>query len=89
MLEIGSKVPDDGYQTLLKNYQQTLSRFVGPTEIFVSGETLQLKDYSKMDWEWSIFDPEAKRIRHETIFPQECQKAYELGAALTNKAKED
>lgn len=57
----------------------------GPTEVFVSGETLQLKDYSKMDWEWSIFDPEAKRIRHETIFPQECQKVCKMGAALANK----
>ena len=57
-----------------------LSRFVGPTEVFVSGDTLQLKDYSKTDWEWSIFDPEAKQERHETIFPEECRKAYELGS---------
>ena len=69
----------------MKNYQQTLNRFVGPTEVFVSGETLQLKDYSKLDWEWSIFDPEAKRIRHETVFPLERQKACEMGAALVNK----
>ncbi|MBP3875303.1 MAG: hypothetical protein J6D53_04610 [Blautia sp.] len=33
----------------LQNYQQTLSSFVGPTEIFISGDTLQLKDYSKTD----------------------------------------
>ena len=85
MLEIGSKAPDDGYQALLKNYQQTLNRFVGPTEVFVSGETLQLKDYSKTDWEWSIFDSEAKRIRHETIFPQECRKVCEMGAVLVQK----
>ena len=89
LLIMTSNAPDYGYQALLNNYQQTMSRFVGPTEVFVSGETLQLKDYSRTDWEWSIFDPEAKRIRHETIFPQECQKAYELGATLTNKAKED
>ena len=87
LLIMTSNAPDYGYQALLKNYQQTLSRFVGPTEAFASGETLQLKDYSKTDWEWSIFDSEAKRIRHETIFPQECQKTYELGAALTNKSK--
>jgi multimeric flavodoxin WrbA len=89
LLIMTSNSPDYGYQALLNNYQQTMSRFVGPTEVFVSGETLQMKDYSRTDWEWSIFDPEAKRIRHETIFPQECQKAYELGSALTNKARED
>lgn len=47
-----------------------------------SGDTLQLKDYSKLDWEWSIFEPEAKKLRHETVFPQECVKAYDMGAAL-------
>ncbi len=85
LLIMTSNAPDYGYQALLRNYQQTLDRFVGPTEVLVSGETLQLKDYSKLDWEWSIFDPEAKRVRHETVFPKECRRAYELGAALTNK----
>ena len=85
LLIMTSNSPDYGYQALLRNYQQTLSRFVGPTEVFVSGETLQLKDYSKTDWEWSIFDPEAKRVRHETVFPKECRRAFELGAALTDK----
>jgi hypothetical protein len=67
---------------LWKAYQQTLSRFVGPTEVLVSGDTLQLKDYSKTDWPWSIFDPQAKQKRRETVFPEECRKAFELGAAL-------
>ena len=48
----------------------------------VSGDTLQLKDYSKTDWKWSLFDPEAKQKRHDTVFPQECQKAFEMGAEL-------
>ena len=85
LLIMTSNVPDYGYQALLRNYQQTLDLFVGPTEVFVSGETLQLKDYSKLDWEWSIFDPEAKRVRHETVFPKECRRAFDLGAALANK----
>lgn len=45
-------------------------------------DTLQLKDYSKTDWKWSLFDPEAKQKRHDTVFPQECQKAFEMGAEL-------
>jgi len=59
-----------------------MNQFIGPTEIFVSGDMLQLKDYSKLDWELSIFDPEAKKIRYETVFLQECVKAYDMGAAL-------
>ena len=82
LLIMTSNAPDYGYQALMQNYQKTLNRFVGPTEIFVSGETLQVKDYSKLDWEWSIFDPEAKRIRHETVFPKERQRAFDMGVTL-------
>ena len=82
LLIMTSNAPDTGYLGLLQNYQQTLSRFVGPTELLVSGNTLQLKDYGKTDWPWTLFDPEAKQRRHENVFPQERIRAFEMGAAL-------
>ena len=82
LLIMTSNAPDTMFSNLMASYQQTLSRFVGPTEVLVSGDTLQLKDYSKTDWQWSLFDPQAKLQRHETVFPQEMKKAYEMGAAL-------
>ena len=82
LLMMTSNAPDTYFINLMKNYQQTFSRFVGPTQIFISGNTLQLKDYSKTDWQWTLFDPEEKQRRHDEIFPKECRKAYELGAAL-------
>ena len=82
LLIMTSNALDTMYTNLLQNYQRTLSRFVGPTELFISGDTLQLKDYSKTDWQWTLFDPEAKQKRHDEIFPQERRKAYEKGAAL-------
>ncbi len=82
LLMMTSNAPDTAYLRLLKNYQQVLTRFVGPTELFVSGDTLQLKEYSKTDWPWTMFDPEEKQRRHEAVFPQECQKTFELGARL-------
>ena len=85
LLVMTSNAPDTMYRPMMENYQQVLSNFVGPTELLISGDTLQLKDYSKTDWEWSLFDPEAKKARHETVFPQECQKAFEMGAALARK----
>lgn len=85
LLIMTSNAPDTMYRPMMENYQQVLSNFVGPTELLISGDTLQLKDYSKTDWEWSLFDPEAKKARHETVFPQECQKALEMGAALARK----
>ena len=82
LLIMTSNAPDTMYQQLLNNYQQVLSRFVGPTDVFVSGNTLQLKDYSKTDWPWSLFDPEDKMRRHETVFPEECRAVFEKGAQL-------
>ncbi len=82
LLIMTSNAPDTGYQGLIGNYQQTLSRFVGPTEVLVSGDTLQLKDYSKTDWQWTMFNPEAKQKRHDTVFPDECKKAFAMGADL-------
>ena len=82
LLIMTSNAPDTNYLGLARNYQQILSSFVGSTEILVSGNTLQLRDYSKTDWPWSRFDPEAKKLRHETVFPQECKKAYGMGMAL-------
>ena len=86
LLIMTSNAPDTMYRDLLGNYQQTLSRFVGPTETFVSGNTLQLKDYTKTDWPWTMFNPEEKQKRRETVFPQECRQAFELGKALADRA---
>ena len=82
LLIMTSNAPDTSYVQMMEGYKQTLSRFVGPCEILISGDTLQLPDYSKTDWEWTLFDPEKKQERHDTIFPQECKKAFELGASL-------
>ena len=82
LLIMTSNAPEGSYDGMLTGYKQTLERFVGPTKVFVSGNTLQLKDYSATDWKWTMFDPEAKKLRHETVFPEECRKAFELGAEL-------
>lgn len=77
-----SNAPDTMYTGLVENYKNTLTRFVGPAETFVSGNTLQLKDYSKTDWTWSMFNPEEKIKRHETVFPEECKKVFEMGKRI-------
>ena len=54
------------YTGLVENYKNTLTRFVGSAETFMSGNTLQLKDYSKIDWPWTLYNPE------------ECRKVFEM-----------
>ena len=48
----------------------------------MSGNTLQLKDYSKTDWQWTMFDVLAKQARHETVFPQECARVRKMGEEM-------
>ena len=70
-----------GYDKMLENYQNTLSGMVGPTKVMVCGDTLQVSDYSK--YNWTMFDSEAKRVRHEEIFPENMKKAFSLGAEMS------
>ena len=50
----------------------------------VCGNTLQVRDYSVYDW--TYFDPGEKRIRHDTVFPQERRKAFEAGKRIASKS---
>ena len=74
--------PQIGYDEMLKKYQNTLGTFVGPTKILISSDTLQVKDYSR--YNWTMFDPEHKKARHEVVFPEDKKKAFALGAQMVN-----
>ena len=69
-----------GYDKMLANYQNMLCNMVGPTKVMISSDTLQVSDYSK--YNWTMFDPEAKKQRHETVFPTDKEKAFSLGAEM-------
>ncbi len=70
----------EGYGKIIENYKNVLGSFVGPTEVMISGDTLQTDTYEK--YNWTMFDPEAKKKRHETVFPDEKRKAFALGAEM-------
>lgn len=71
-----------GYDEMLKRYQNMLGTFVGPTKILISSDTLQVKDYSR--YSWTMFDPEHKKERHETVFPEDKKKAFALGEQMVS-----
>ena len=54
--------------------------FVGPVKTMICGNTLQVNDYDR--YNGTMFDPEAKKARHEAVFPAEQQKAFALGAQM-------
>ena len=84
LLIMTSNAEDTAYLPLLKNYQSALNAFVGPTEIFACGNTLQLEDYSKTDWPW-YFNEEQKHKKKKKVFPKEKQEVYQKGKELVNK----
>ena len=75
-----------GYDEMLKRYQGTLGTFVGPAKILISSDTLQVKDYSR--YNWTMFDPEHKKGRHETVFPEDKRNAFALGEQMVSGAWE-
>lgn len=69
-----------GYEQMLTGYKETLSHIIGPTKVLIYGDTLQVKDYSRFDW--TMFDPEAKKARHERVLPRKKSEAFDLGAEM-------
>lgn len=74
--------PNYGYEQMITGYKETLSHIIGPTKVLIYGDTLQVKDYSRFDW--TMFDPEAKKMRHETVLPRKKSEAFRLGADMVN-----
>ncbi|WP_321505753.1 flavodoxin family protein [uncultured Methanoregula sp.] len=60
--------------------ESVLARTFGQAESFLSFETLQFEDYDKVVFSYA--DPEERRERHRVVFPQDCRRAFELGARL-------
>ena len=71
-----------GYDQMLQRYQGSFSTFVGPTKILISSDTLQVKDYSR--YNWTMFNPDAKKDRHEKVFPEDKKKAFALGEQMVS-----
>lgn len=79
-----SMVKDMRLERVFEFNKYILEMLIGPCESLMSYDTLQFEDYSK--YVSGMFDAEAKRKRHEEVFPQDCRKAYEMGARLVQMA---
>ncbi len=68
------------YDEFIRSEADKFSSMVGETSVLCAVDTLQFDDYSK--YSSSAFDPEHKRQVHETIFPEDLERAYRLGKEL-------
>ena len=69
------------FKNMITWHVQNFTMLLGKTEYATALDTMQFDDYSKYASE--MFDGAAKQAHKDTVFPAECQKAYELGKRLT------
>lgn len=71
------------YGQHLATYEVLLRKMFGPSESLYSFDTYQFEDYSKVVAD--RWDPEKKARRRKEVFPEDCKKAYEMGARFATK----
>lgn len=71
---------DFGYEQIYRTNERYAQLVLGPAESMCAFDTCQVDDYSKLVIE--TFDPAHKARRRAEAFPQDCQRAFELGQRL-------
>ncbi len=76
-------IHEAGYDVHFKTNESVLERLFGSCESVFSYETLQFEDYSKVVF--SYCDPAERIERRKTVFPKDCEQAFNLGERLIRK----
>lgn len=71
-----------GYEYIFNANERYMQLMLGPAESLYGFDTCQVDDYAKVVIE--SFDPVHKVQRRAEEFPQDCQRAYEMGARLAS-----
>ncbi|MBF0458341.1 MAG: flavodoxin family protein [Nitrospirae bacterium] len=66
-----------GYVQLFNHHERYLKMIFGESEYLCCFDTYQFDDYSKVVS--SRFDPEKKSGRRQEVFPDDCEKAFQMG----------
>jgi hypothetical protein len=72
----------DGFDRKFEYMKKMLKLHFGACELLLCTDTLQYSDYDK--YESEMFDKEAKKKRHNEVFPKDCHRAYELGVRMAS-----
>ena len=76
-------LPLVGYNKLFKENQKLMKKTFGNAEFLVVTSTYQIDDYSK--YAMTLSDGAKRLKRRETVFVEDCRKAFLLGKKLCNK----
>ncbi len=73
--------PDEHfYDSLIGGHKGTFERFFGETKVVCATETLQFDNYDL--YVGDMFDVPRRQEKHEKVFPQDCQRAFQMGQEL-------
>jgi multimeric flavodoxin WrbA len=84
MNALEDRLKEVGYERQVAVTEDFLKRIFGKSESLICVDTYQFEDYSKIDQE--RFDPEKKAASRKQKFPQDCQKAFDMGARFATPA---
>ncbi|MBE0688925.1 MAG: flavodoxin family protein, partial [Anaerolineae bacterium] len=79
-------IPEDlvtqfGYDRLFESNERVMRLIFGASQSLMSYDTLQFADYSKIV---HGFDVKQKKQRRRQVYPEDCRKAFDLGAAMAD-----
>ena len=78
-------LPLIGYNKLIKENKKLMIRIFGSSESLAVTSTYQFDDYSK--YAMTLFDGAKRLKRRETVFVEDCRKAFLLGKKLCENEK--
>ena len=79
-----SRAEDMGYEQNLKGTEMAMQRTFGASESLLVTDTYQFNDYSK--YETSAFNAQEKAKRRKEVFPEDCKKAFDMGARFAKQS---
>jgi len=72
-----------GFRKVMELNEGVSTRIFGYSESLYSTDTYQFDDYSK--YVADRFDPEEKAKRRAEVFPQDCEKAFDMGVRFVKR----
>jgi hypothetical protein len=73
-----------GYTKKFMEYEQLFDHYIGSAKTLLSTETLATENYAK--YGFTAFNENDRKKRHDTIFPEDCKKAFELGVSIVGNS---
>jgi multimeric flavodoxin WrbA len=84
-MNVSEQAMKENYGAHIAANAGVMKMMFGSSESFFCNETLQFGDYDKVVF--SYFDPEERKKRRREVFPQDCKRAFALGARLAKACR--